>query len=493
VTDADNDPLVEHPTWFGQVRNFFTPDDIAHMAAKGIDLSTYSGVVANAVSIYGQTQSGSMPPDGYPQWSANRVQSFLNWITDDYTVGVPPPPTEVPRILTAATATPERIRKDLMSLDETEVAALKTAFTGVMARDPSQADSYFAIAGVHWFPAIDQNPLFHCLHHENRFLPWHRLHLMRFEDALRSVPGCESVTLPYWDVATSIPSLLYEEPFASYALQAPIGHGYDPLTTSRYSPAEIASNIATFGVPGQIADSLNQSFWEKFNGTFWRAHDNGHVSCGTTMENQDISAFDPVFWFYHCNLDRIWLNWQVSVGATTIVGFKSTCQGPTTWLDLPALSALPPFDGHAGDTISFSDVGYEPPPTAGPSLMSFENKTGNIAAAKRFRIDSAAPLSIRVKDIDRSRIPGTFVVHLLADGTEVGRQAFFQPTDPGLCVNCSANAKAAIDFHIDAAKILGKTLSVEIHVPGQRDIGTRFPLSQAGEPTINVRHLLDEA
>jgi hypothetical protein len=50
---------------------------------------------------------------------------------------------------------------------------------------------------------------------------------MRFEDALRSVPGCESVTLPYWDVTTSIPPLLYEEPFASYALQAPIGHGYD--------------------------------------------------------------------------------------------------------------------------------------------------------------------------------------------------------------------------------------------------------------------------
>jgi len=492
VTDTDNDPLVEHPTWFGEVRNFFAPDDIVHMAAKGIDLCTYSGVVANAVSIYGQTQSGSMPPDGYPQWSANRVQSFLNWITDNYTVGMPPPPTAAPRMLTAAAAAPERIRKEVTSLDAAEVAALKTAFAGVMARDPSQADSYFAIAGVHWFPAIDQNPLFHCLHHENRFLPWHRLHLKRFEDALRSVMGCGSVTLPYWDFTTSIPPLLYEEPFARYALQAPIGHGYDPLTTSRDTPAEIASSIATFGVPGQISNALRQSFWEQFNRTFWGAHDNGHVSCGTTMENQDISAFDPVFWFFHCNLDRIWLDWQVSVGATTLAGFKSTCQGPTSWLDVPALGALPPFNGHASDTISFPDVGYAPPPTAGPPLMSFENKTGNVAAAKRFRIDSAAPLSIRVKDINRAGIPGTFVVHLLADGTEVGRQAFFQPTDPGLCANCSENAKVAIDFHVDAANVLGKTLSVEIHVPGQRAIGTRFPLSKAGEPTINVRHLLDE-
>ena len=123
--------------------------------------------------------------------------------------------------------------------------------------------------------------------------------------------------------------------------------------------------------------------------------------------------------------------------------------------------------------------------------MAFENKSGNVAAAKRFRIDSTAPLSVRVKDIDRSTIPGTFVVHLLADGKEVARQAFFQPTNPRICPSCKEEAKVPIDFRVDPAKILDKELSVEIHVPGQRDIGTRFPLSKAGEPTINVRHLVE--
>jgi hypothetical protein len=123
--------------------------------------------------------------------------------------------------------------------------------------------------------------------------------------------------------------------------------------------------------------------------------------------------------------------------------------------------------------------------------MAFENKAGSVAAAKRFRIDSSAPLSIMVKDIDRSGIPGTFVVHLLADGKEVARQAFFQPTNPDVCPNCSKNAKVAIDFRVESAKILDKQLSIEIHVPGQREIGTRFPLSKAGQPTINVRHLLE--
>ncbi len=125
------------------------------------------------------------------------------------------------------------------------------------------------------------------------------------------------------------------------------------------------------------------------------------------------------------------------------------------------------------------------------TAMKFENKAGSIAAAKTFRIDSAAPLSVMVKDIDRSKIPGTFVVRLLADGKEVARQAFFQPTNPDVCPNCSENAKVPIDFRIAADKILDKDLSVEIHVPGQRDIGTRFPLSKAGNPTINVRHLVE--
>jgi tyrosinase len=490
VADTDKDPPIEHPTWFGQVRNYFTKDDVDHMRAKSVDLGTYKGVVENAISIYGQTQSGSMPPGDAPKWSANRVQNFLNWIQDNYPLGTPPAPV-AGNVRTADFATAAaRLRKEVTGLGTDEVAALKKAFAGIMARDPSQPDSYYAIAGIHWYPAIDRNPLFHCLHHENRFLPWHRLHLKRFEDALRSVPGCADVTLPYWDITAPIPALLYEEPFARYKLQAPIGHNYDPLTTARNGPGEIAEQVAAYGIPEQITRALRQSVWEQFNRTFWGAHDSGHDSCGPTMSNQDISAFDPVFWFYHCNLDRVWLQWQRSVGATTLAGFKSHCQGSTAWLDVAVLGVLPPFDGHAADTINVPDVDYQPP-RAGAMVMSFENKTGNIAAAKRFRIDSGEPLSIRVKDINRAGIPGTFVVHLLADGKEVARQAFFQPTDPGVCPNCSENAKVAIDFRVPSAKVVDKELSVEIHVPSQKAIGTRFPLSKAGNPTINVRHLID--
>jgi hypothetical protein len=495
MADTDDDPPVENPTWFGHVRYYFTEADIAHMKKKGYDLGTYDGVVADAITIRATTKSGIMPKGNLPKWSKNRVQNFLNWMDQSFPLGAPPDPATVARRGAGAgfaerAAPAARIRKEVTSLNGDEVTLLKKAFAGIMARDPSKSDSYFTIAGFHWYPAKDQNRTFHCLHQEDRFLPWHRVHLKRFEDALRSVEGCADVTLPYWDVTTPIPPLLYQPPFDSYKLQAQIGHDYDPLTTSRDTPAEITAKLDGYKVAKQIDTALNQKFWEQFNAALIRAHDNGHDSCGPTMSNQDISAFDPVFWFYHCNLDRIWLQWQVGHDATTLARFKSTCKDATDWLDNPARGVLPPFTEHAADTISFPEVDYAPSQRR-VAPMAFENRTGNVAAAKGFRIDSTAPLSIRVKDIDRSGIAGTFVVHLLADGKEVARQAFFQPTEPDLCPSCNEKAKVAVDFHVDSAEVLDKALSIEIHVPGQKAIGTGFPLAKAGNPTINVRHLIE--
>ncbi|MFL6858351.1 MAG: tyrosinase family protein [Allosphingosinicella sp.] len=486
---SNDDPVVANPTWFGQIRDFFTSTDIAHMQAKGIDLSVYDVVATSCWDIYGQTSSGSMPPDPLPKWSANKNQTFFNWANQNCPKGTPSP--AAPEAMFAAQAGAARVRKDVADLSDAEIATLKTAFEGMMGRDPSQPDSYFTIAGYHWFPAIDINPRFHCLHHENRFLPWHRFHLLRLEDALRSVPGCADVTLPYWDISSlEVPSLFSQPPFDKYVAQANIGHGYDPLTTSRFDAGTIIDQFRATRIPEATQDALRLPKWEDFNRAYWGVHDNGHNSIGATMRNQDISSFDPIFWFFHCNLDRVWLQWQASLHATTLSGFKSTCTGPTVWLDNAQVGALPPFTGTAADAVTLSEVAYAPPAREA-AAMDFVNRAGNVRAAATFRIDSNAPLSVRVKDIDRTAIPGTFVVHLLADGEEVAQQAFFQPTDPTACLNCSENAQVPIDFLVPAERILNKDLSIEIHVPDQEDIGSQFPLSKVGSPTINVRHLLE--
>lgn len=486
---SNGDPVVENPTWFGQIREFFTPTDISHMQAKGIDLSVYDVVASSCWDIYGQTSSGSMPPPPLPQWSANKNQTFFNWANQGCPKGTPPP-VAADALFMARAAAP-RIRKDVTDLSDVEIATLTKAFNGIMTRDPAEPDSYFTIAGYHWFPAIDINPRFHCLHHENRFLAWHRIHLMRFEDALRSVPDCADVTLPYWDISSlSVPDLFSRPPFDKYVAQAPIGHGYDPFTSSRYDPGTIIEGFERTNIRGATEQALRIPKWEAFNRAYWAVHDNGHVSIGPTMANQDVASFDPIFWFFHCNLDRVWLEWQISLQATTLSGFKSTCTTPTVWLDNPQVGALMPFTETAADAVVLSEVAYAAPARE-MEAVDFVNREGNIRAGAKFRIDSSAPLSIRVKDIDRTAIPGTFFVHLLADGQEVARQAFFQPTDPGACLNCSENAIVPIDFQVPAEQVLDKDLSIEIHVPAHAEIGTRFPMSKVGTPTINVRHLLE--
>lgn len=77
----------------------------------------------------------------------------------------------------------------------------------------------------------------YCNHGNVLFPTWHRAYILRFEDALRSVPGCEEVTLPFWDElltmkdgsGTPIPSVLTastfpldgrdDNPLYSYKLQ----------------------------------------------------------------------------------------------------------------------------------------------------------------------------------------------------------------------------------------------------------------------------------
>jgi hypothetical protein len=85
-TAANDDPVVPNPTWTGNIRGFFTPGEISCMQGQGIDLSSYDDVKANAQDIYGETSSGNMPLGGTP-WSANRVQTFQNWMNNGYQMG----------------------------------------------------------------------------------------------------------------------------------------------------------------------------------------------------------------------------------------------------------------------------------------------------------------------------------------------------------------------------------------------------------------------
>ena len=81
-------------------------------------------------------------------------------------------------------------RMNLDCLNDTQLDKLRYAFREMYALNkwPEDIRSYNNLALIH------QN---HCQHGWERFLPWHRIYLYEFEQALQD--HCPDVTIPYWD------------------------------------------------------------------------------------------------------------------------------------------------------------------------------------------------------------------------------------------------------------------------------------------------------
>lgn len=476
---------VKDPTWMTDIRFYFTQEDIDHMGMRGIDLATYDGVKANALRILGATEppDASMPK-GRDKWTQARWDTFKNWIVNDYPFGTALP-QPAPIMVAAAVG---RVRKDVRELGADDINLLKKAFEGIKQLPVDDPKGYFALAAIHWLP-----PPTYCLHHENRYNPWHRAYLYPFEDALRAIPGCENVTLPYWDITSPIPDFLYQAPFNSYTLPRNIGNGFNAgYVTSRYTAAQVMSNAAGLGIPGQISNALSRTVWSQFNRDIIEAHDNGHVATGETLAQQDVAAYDPIFWFFHCNLDRLWWKWQQALSATTLNGFLSTVTGSKDWLRNSPFNSLPPFPETADQTIDLStrDVDYEHP--VGEVTLDLQPESFASLPARALKglhpVDKA---SVRIKGIDRLNIPGSFVVHLQANGETIASQAFFQARNPRACSACVKKGTVDIDLKADIEQLRRGDLRVVIEPKWPDAMGTTFSLSSAGDPTVNMRLLLE--
>ncbi|KAF8427705.1 putative tyrosinase [Tirmania nivea] len=105
-----------------------------------------------------------------------------------------------------------RVRRSLHVLDlewrerrSNELETLIRAFRGIQALPPDDENSFFHIAGYHGQPFRGKGAKDsewwggYCNHGNVLFPTWHRAYLLRLEDALRSIDGCENVTLPFWD------------------------------------------------------------------------------------------------------------------------------------------------------------------------------------------------------------------------------------------------------------------------------------------------------
>lgn len=495
---------IQFPTYEEHIQQLFTSRDIGCMA-YALDLSTYEGVVEKANQILGRVKAGTMPPPSQGRrWSSQKVKTFENWIDNNY--------QRVRAYLVEPSST-AILRKDVLSLSEAEINLLKKAFQGLRDRDSDINDrfSFFNLAGVHWYPGPRR--YIHCRHHDNEYNPWHRAYLIVFENALRSVEGCEDVTLPYWDIlGEELPSWVFEEPFYPY----PYPHNLMDYTGTtvfktkdepihRYDAADIRRRVfsRTSPIPTSINTAISAPTWEKFNGwsgnsslhnAIIEAHDNGHGTCGLTVSNPATAAFDPLFWFFHCNWDRLWWKWQMEKDATTIESFKAKLEEPDGWLDDKPENMLKPFNIQSFDMINSKDwnVDYEKPKAEELfELDSLVFAEGMTSADKSFTIPSPEKVSVRIKNINRLRIAGSFKIDLCVNSKVIRSTRVFQPTDVQECENCSKRGIFSKDFIVDKNE-LSDGAEIKISIKRFLEDGTTkdVALSAVGNPSVNIRWLL---
>lgn len=178
----------------------------------------------------------------------------------------------------------------------------------------------------------------HRMHGTLRFLPWHRVYLAKFEQALRSIHP--DVTIPYWDWTQAAEQSL-------------------PPWLSSVNPTVVTPSrtIHVVRSPGTGADlnliaantptALAQTDFTNFTGDLEGVHNGVHVWVGGSMGAIPTAPADPVFWMHHANIDRLWAVWQKSPAGT---GKNPPLAGADLIMD--------PYPNTEADTRDTTTFGY---------------------------------------------------------------------------------------------------------------------------------------
>jgi hypothetical protein len=560
--------IIAEPVWENEIQYFFREDyDVRHM--KGIiDLASYSEVSSLSSKIYYYVYYKMMPAPWGPKptpWNEYKAFSFRNWLTH----GCPKDKAALEAFKKNQAAISEdtslRHRKNINDIQGVEKENLIKAFKGIMAldkSDPENPNGYYKLGGIHWYPAPT-----YCEHHVHPFLAWHRAYLLQFENALRSIEGCENVTLPYWDISDdTYPEIFSEEPFNASQSQdkqaspsyykvpqefldnypTEAGSGSEPLTATggikrNSESAYNAMKWESFRDATHDSTNLDKVYldqimqfptWNLFNGlgnkkelakdhkknkeyeylgttnSLMHAHDMIHNSNGLTTAHQEVTGFDPVFWLFHSNWDRLFWQWQKLNHTTNVGDFKKNvkaCGDNTDWIDGVGLNNMDPFTKTLGltvdQTIDLNAMGINylqpsPPLTivenfAATEMSLHRSSNKGQSTNSKFKMNNLSYVSLRVKDVDRLKIPGAFTVSLYLGEELPQKRYFFQAKNPGNCANCVKQALVSFDFEFEYERLQkadGK-VKVDIQLSSEDEDGNRpvIPFKEIGNPTINIR------
>ena len=225
--------------------------------------------------------------------------------------------------------------------------------------------SYYQVSGIHGYPYVpwQEDPGFvpatpnrgYCTHSSSIFTTWHRPYLLLLEqllcdqarsiaqqfqgdDAQRYQAAAEEVRLPYWDWSSTttqsrIPASVKQ---SSISVNAPTGQANiaNPLFSYRFlSPQPANSGLGTQTVRDSSDDPLFGSFdsrrqatlnlftdsaYNQFSNDLENIHNTVHVQVGGHMVFVSRSAFDPIFYLHHTNVDRLTAMYQATHPGLTL-------------------------------------------------------------------------------------------------------------------------------------------------------------------------------
>jgi tyrosinase len=225
--------------------------------------------------------------------------------------------------------------------------------------------SYYQISGIHGYPYVpwQEDPGFvppnpgrgYCTHSSAIFTTWHRPYLVLLEqqvcdqarsiaqqfqgdDAARYQAAAEEVRIPYWDwssrtTQSRIPAAVKQ---ASISVNAPGGPATiaNPLFSYRFlNPQASASGLGSQTARSANDDELSASFnsrrqstlnlftdsaYNQFSSDVENIHNTIHVQVGGNMVFVPQSAFDPIFFLHHANVDRLAAMYQATHPGLTL-------------------------------------------------------------------------------------------------------------------------------------------------------------------------------
>ncbi|HEY6258923.1 MAG TPA: tyrosinase family protein [Xanthobacteraceae bacterium] len=204
------------------------------------------------------------------------------------------------------------MRKNIDSLTQPELDAYERAIQAVKARsnaNPADPTGYLYWANLH----NDYDQVLHsgCAHFSEKFLPWHRRHLVDFEKVLQqTVPGVtDNVMIPYWDWTKPASGTHFPKAFerqASPLFERRLNISPPPWDADDIHGLVKENDWGVFAGLPDPSDGFGASPGSLENGP----HNTLHGNISRDMRDPTTAALDPIFWSFHSFIDLAWTRWQ---------------------------------------------------------------------------------------------------------------------------------------------------------------------------------------